>query len=63
MELRACSRQDHDLIRTILRNAIESIDEFGVVWWGESERTAVAMKLRHQPTFGISRQLETAELF
>src|SRR6266404_4049939 len=59
-ELPACARQDHDLVGSILRNAVEGIDEFRVSWRAHSERPAVAVKFNDEHTLGISRELQTA---
>ena len=40
-ELPACSRQDHDLIRAILRDPVESVDQLGVILRCESEWPAL----------------------
>src|SRR5580704_12112832 len=57
-ELPTCAREDYDLVRSILRNAVEGIDEFCVSWRGHSERPAVAVELSNQHTFVISCQLQ-----
>src|SRR5438270_13474637 len=57
-ELSTCSRQDYDLIRSILRNPIKGIDKFRVSLRGHNERPAVAVELSNQHTFVISRQLQ-----
>ena len=57
-EFAAGSGQDHDLIRAILRDAVESIDELGVILRRKGEWAAVGMKLGDQHAFGISRQFE-----
>src|ERR1700691_2053858 len=56
-ELPTCAREDHDLVRSILRNPEEGIDNFRVGLGAHSERPAVAMKLSNQHTFVIARQL------
>src|SRR5437879_1063465 len=56
-ELPACARQDHDLVGSILRNAVEGIDEFRVSWRAHNERSAVVVELSNQHTFVISCQL------
>src|SRR6202161_5001306 len=55
-ELTTCTREDHDLVRSILRNPVEGIDEFRVLLRRESEGRAVSMKLRNQYAFSIPRQ-------
>src|SRR6266481_377701 len=57
-ELPACARQDHDLVGSILRNAVEGIDEFRVSWRAHNERPVVAVEFSNQHTVGISRQLQ-----
>ena len=59
-EVATCSGQDHDLVRPILRDPVESVDELGVVLRRESERAAVGMKLGDQDAFGVSRQVQAA---
>ena len=44
-ELPACSGQNYDLVRAILRDAVESIDELGVILRRKGEWPAVGMKL------------------
>src|SRR5579863_1790268 len=50
-ELPARARQDHDLVRSILRNPVEGLDEFGVRLRGHDERSAVGVKFSNQHTF------------
>src|ERR1700739_4416771 len=57
-ELSARARQDYDLVRSILRNPVEGIDKFRVGWRGHNKRTAFAVKLDYQHTFGVARQLQ-----
>src|SRR6267378_1652906 len=59
-ELPACSRQDHDLVRSILRNPVKGIDKLRMIFRRENERPAVAVKFGNQHTVGISRQLQAA---
>src|SRR6266576_5318529 len=56
-ELPSCARQDHDLGGSILRNAVEGIDEFRVSWGAHNERPAVAVEFSNQHTSAISCQL------
>ena len=49
-----------DLIRTILRDAVESIDELSVILCREGEWPALGVKLGDQDAFSISSQLKTA---
>jgi len=57
-ELPACSRQDHDLVRSILCDPVKSIDELGMVLRRENEWPAVAVELDDQYAFGVARQLQ-----
>src|SRR5579863_6356118 len=57
-ELPACTREDYDLVRSILRNPVEGLDKFCVSWRAHDERTAIVMKLCNQHTFVVSCQLE-----
>jgi len=59
-ELPACSRQDHDLVRAILRDPVESINELGVILRSKSKRRAIGMKLGNQHAFGVARQIQAA---
>src|ERR1700719_3775838 len=56
-ELATCSREDYDLVRSILRNPVEGLDKFRVSLRGHNERAAVAVELSNQHTFVISCQL------
>src|SRR5580658_6392827 len=56
-ELTACACEDHDLVRSILRNPVESIDKFRVSLRAHNERPPVDVKLGNQHTFVISCQL------
>src|ERR1700722_10260753 len=55
-ELPTRARQDYDLVRPVLRNPVESIDEFGVRWRGHDERSAVGVEFSNQHTFIIACQ-------
>src|SRR5882672_4915167 len=59
-ELPACSRQDHDLVRSILCDSVKSINQLGMVPRGENERPAAGVKLGDQHAFGVSRQFQAA---
>src|SRR5207247_9494747 len=59
-ELPACSRQDHDLVRSILCDPVTSIDELGVVLRGDTEWHAASVKLEDQDTLRVSRQFHAA---
>src|SRR6476660_2635410 len=52
-ELAARSRQNYDLVRSILCNPIEGIDKLRVIWCRESERPAVTVKFGNQNTLGV----------
>ena len=53
-ELPTGTREDYDLVRSILRNLVKGVDKFRVSWRGHNERPAVAVELRNQDTFVIS---------
>jgi hypothetical protein len=59
-ELAACSCQDDDLVRAILRNPVKGIDKFGVILCCESERTTITVELGKQHAVGISSEPEAA---
>src|SRR5439155_24421359 len=56
-ELPACAGQDHDLVGSILRNAVEGIDEFCVSWRAHNERPAVVVEFSNQHTVSVARHL------
>src|ERR1700746_3829513 len=56
-ELPTCTREDYDLVRSILRNPVEGIDQFRVSLRGHNERAAVDVELSNEHTFVISGQL------
>src|SRR5580693_3116746 len=53
-------REDYDLIRSILRNPVEGIDNLRMGFCRECERSSVVMKLDDQHAFGVSSQLHVA---
>src|ERR1700734_3557405 len=55
-ELPTCAGQDYDLVRAILRNAIESVDKSCVRLRGHDERSAVGVEFSNQHAFVIARQ-------
>jgi hypothetical protein len=59
-ELPTCSREDYDLVRSILRNPVEGLDKFRVSLRGHNERAAVAVELSNQHAFVISSQVQAA---
>src|SRR5580693_7015097 len=59
-ELPTCAREDHDLVRSILRNPVEGIDKFRVGLRAHNERPAVVVKLSHQHTAAVSRKPQAA---
>src|ERR1700729_2642485 len=56
-ELPTCTREDYDLVRSILRNPVEGIDKFRVSLRGHNERPAVVVELSNEHTFVVSGQL------
>src|SRR5712692_2242417 len=56
-ELPTCTREDYDLVRSILRNPVEGIDKFRVSLRAHNERPAIAVELSNQHTLVISCQL------
>src|SRR5438105_13400353 len=56
-ELPTCSREDYDLVRSILRNPVEGLDKFRVSWRGHNERANVAADPSNQPAFAIPSQV------
>src|SRR5271155_36838 len=55
-ELSTCAREDYDLVRPILCNPVEGIDEFCVRWRSHDERAAVGVEFSYQHTFVIASQ-------
>src|ERR1700722_10536276 len=55
-ELPTSAGQDYDLVRAILRNAIESVDKICVRLRGHDERSAVGVEFSNQHTFVIACQ-------
>src|SRR5882672_6663112 len=55
-KLAARSRQDQDLVRSILCNPIKGIDKLGMILFRESEWPVVAVKFGNQDTFGVPSQ-------
>src|SRR5579864_1253940 len=59
-ELAACTGEDCDLVRSILRNPVEGIDKFRVSLRAHNERPTVAMEFCNQHAVVVSRQLQAA---
>src|SRR5258708_21823556 len=55
-KLAARSRQNYDLVRSILCNPIKGIDKLRMILCREGEWPAVAVTFGNQYTFGVSRQ-------
>src|SRR3977135_4086475 len=58
--LAARSRQNYDLVRSILCNPIKGIDKLRMILCRESEWSVVAVKFDNKHTAGISRKLQAA---
>src|SRR5580700_702101 len=56
-ELPTGAREDHDLVRSILRNPVEGIDKFRVGLRAHNKRAAIVVKFSDEHTFVISCQL------
>src|SRR6266481_5697963 len=52
-----CTRQDYDLVRSILRNPVEGLDKLRVSLCGHNARATVGVELNNQNTVGVSCQL------
>ena len=59
-ELAAGAREDHDLIRAVLGNSVESLHELGVIPSRECQRAAPRVKCRDEDARGVPRQLQAA---
>jgi hypothetical protein len=55
-KLAARSRQNYDLVRSILCNPIKSADKLRMILCREGEWPAVAVKFGNQDTFGVPTQ-------
>jgi hypothetical protein len=55
-ELPACSRQNHNLVRSILGDPVKGIDKLRMILCRESEWPVVAVKFGNQDTFGVPSQ-------
>jgi len=56
-ERSACSGQDYDLVRPILRNPLEGVDKIRMVPRRKGQRPAVGVELGHQHSLGVPGQL------
>src|SRR6202035_4814412 len=56
-ELATCARKDYDLVRSILRNPVEGLDNLRVSLRAHNERPAIAVEFSNQHAFVISCQL------
>src|SRR2546430_10472001 len=54
--LPTCSREDYDLVRSILRNPVDGLDKFRVSLCGHNVRAAAAVELSNQHASVISSQ-------
>src|SRR5689334_19507566 len=52
----ACSGQNYNLVRPVLRDPIKGVDELRMILCRESERPALAVKFGNQDTFGVASQ-------
>src|SRR6267142_4365666 len=59
-ELPACSRQNHNLVLSILGDPVKGIDKLRMILRRESERPALAVKFDNEHTVSIPRQLQAA---
>ena len=56
-ELPACPRQNYDRVGSILRDAVEGIDELRMSLRAHNERPAIVVECSNQHTVGFARQL------
>ena len=54
------SRQNYDLVRSILCNPIKGIDKLRMILRRESERSAVAVEFDNQDTLRVPSQFQAA---
>src|SRR4029077_6016149 len=59
-EVPCCASQDHDLVRSVLRNPVKSVNNFRMMERRKSARPAVAVEFDNQHTVSVSRQLHAA---
>src|SRR5207237_4851334 len=59
-ELPACSRQNHNLVLSVLGDPVKGIDKLRMILCRESERPALGVKCDNQHTVSIPRQLQAA---
>src|SRR3984957_19908800 len=59
-EVPGCTSHDHDLVRSVLRNPVKSVNNLRMMERRESARPAVAVEFDNQHTVGVSRQLQAA---
>src|SRR6267143_4753892 len=59
-ELPACSRQNHNLVLSILGDPVKGIDELRMILCRESEGPVLAVKFDNEYTVSIPRQLQAA---
>src|ERR1700685_1316007 len=52
--------QDHNLVRSTLRNPVKRLNNLGVMERREGTSPAMLVKFNDEHTLGISRQLQTA---
>jgi hypothetical protein len=55
-KLPACSGQDYDFVRSVLRDPVKGIDKLRMILRCESERPAVTVKLGNQDTCRVPNQ-------
>src|SRR5882762_8654468 len=57
-ELPACSRQNHNLVLSILSDPVKGLDKLRMILCRESERPALGVKFGNQHTVSIPRQFQ-----
>src|ERR1700723_1459330 len=57
-ELPTCAGQDYDLVRPVLRNAVEGIDKSWLRLRGHDEGSAVGVEFSNQHAYVIARQFQ-----
>src|SRR5260370_40553147 len=59
-ELPACSRQNHNLVLSILGDPVKAIDKLGMILCRKYERPALAVKFANEHPVSIPRQPQAA---
>src|SRR5712672_4259191 len=59
-ELSSCSRQNHNLVLSILGDPVKGVDKFRMILCRESEWSALGVEFDNEDAISIPRQLQAA---